>query len=130
MAHHTTRIQNLNRDPRWGRNGEGGSEDAYAMGELAAAWTRGFQAPRPSLVNPSQTLLQGVLTLKHMAVNSLENTAPFTRHNFDANITYGVDNFVLADYYFRPFKSAIRDAGARGIMCSCTKLHTVPLVEI
>ena len=29
-----------------------------------------------------------------------------------------VDNFVLADYYLRPFKSAIADGGARGIMCS------------
>ena len=42
-------VVNLNRDPRWGRNGEGGSEDAYAMGELAKAWTLGFQSPRPSL---------------------------------------------------------------------------------
>lgn len=89
------------------------------MAQLAAAWTRGFQAPRPSLHNSSRTLLQGVLTLKHMAVNSLENTAPFNRHDFDANSTYGVTDFVLADYYFRPFKAAIRDAGARGIMCSC-----------
>ena len=23
----------------WGRNGEGGTEDGYAMGELAKAWT-------------------------------------------------------------------------------------------
>lgn len=36
-------VINLNRDPRWGRNGEGGAEDPYLMGELAAAWTRGFQ---------------------------------------------------------------------------------------
>ena len=25
------------------RNGEGGTEDAFAMGELAKAWTRGLQ---------------------------------------------------------------------------------------
>eukprot|EP00038_Savillea_parva_P000253 m.95117 g.95117 ORF g.95117 m.95117 type:complete len:954 (-) comp10088_c0_seq1:7-2868(-) len=119
-------VINLNRDPRWGRNGEGGTEDAYAMGELAAAWTRGFQAPRPSLLNANNTLLQGIITLKHMAVNSLENTAPFTRHSFDANSTYGVNNFVLADYYLRPFKSAIRDAGARGIMCSYNAVEGIP----
>ena len=53
-----------------------------------------------------------------MAVNSLENTFPFTRHNFDANSSYGVDNFVLADYYLRPFKAAIARGGARGVMCS------------
>jgi beta-glucosidase-like glycosyl hydrolase len=29
--------------PRWGRNGEGGAEDPYLMGEYAAAYTKGFQ---------------------------------------------------------------------------------------
>jgi beta-glucosidase-like glycosyl hydrolase len=53
-----------------------------------------------------------------MSVNSLENTYPFNRHTFDANSTYGVDPQVLADYYLVPFKKAIREAGARGIMCS------------
>lgn len=51
-------VINLNRDPRWGRNGEGGLEDAYAMGELAREWTLGFQAPRQSLTTPNRTLLQ------------------------------------------------------------------------
>merc|ERR1719469_1354274 len=88
-------VINLNRDPRWGRNGEGGLEDAYAMGELAKAWTLGFQSPRPSKLDKSRTLLQGILTLKHQAANSLENTVPFNRHNFDANATYGVDPFVM-----------------------------------
>jgi hypothetical protein len=92
------------------------------MGELALAWTTGFQAPRPSLLrdqdgaSANRTLLQAVITLKHMAVNSLENTEPWTRHSFDANGTFGVDKFVLADYYLRPFERAIRGGGARGIM--------------
>jgi hypothetical protein len=88
------------------------------MGELAKAWTQGFQSPRPSLLNSSRTLLQGIITLKHMAVNSLENTFPYTRHNFDANASFGVDPYVLADYYLVPFESAIAGGGARGIMCS------------
>ena len=33
-------VINLNRDPRWGRNGEGGAEDPYLMGELAVSWVR------------------------------------------------------------------------------------------
>ena len=53
-------VINLNRDPRWGRNGEGGLEDAYAMGELARAWTSGFQSPRPARGASGGTLLQGV----------------------------------------------------------------------
>lgn len=105
-------------DATGGRNGEGGTEDAYAMGELATAWTHGLQSPRPSLLNKSRQLLQVVVTLKHFAVNSLENTAPWTRHTFDANATFGVDKFVLADYYWRPFEAAIKAGDARGVMCS------------
>ena len=96
------------------------------MGELAVAWTEGFQAPRPSKLNPptpatsggTATLLQGVITLKHMVANSLENTEPFNRHNFDANVSFGVSPYVLADYYLRPFAAAIGRADARGVMCS------------
>ena len=36
----------------WGRNGEGGLEDAYAMGELAQAWTQGFQARAGNKTSP------------------------------------------------------------------------------
>ena len=52
------------------------------------------------------------------AVNSLDNTAPWTRHSIDANESLGVDPFVLSDYYLRPVKSAIRGAAARG---TCSK---------
>eukprot|EP00041_Stephanoeca_diplocostata_P008138 m.117691 g.117691 ORF g.117691 m.117691 type:complete len:917 (+) comp17191_c0_seq1:436-3186(+) len=120
-------VINLNRDPRWGRNGEGGLEDAYAMGELATAWTQGFQHPRASLnANRSEPLLQGVITLKHMAANSLENTFPFTRHTFDANSTYGVSPYVMADYYLKPFRAAIKNGKARGVMCSYNAVLGVP----
>jgi hypothetical protein len=119
-------VINLNRDPRWGRNGEGGLEDAYAMGELAAEWTLGFQDARPSLLDAERTLLQGIITLKHMSVNSLENTEPFNRHNFDANSTFGVTPYVLADYYLKPFRSAIRRGDARGVMCSYNSVMGKP----
>ena len=95
-------------------------------------------------MDSKRTLLQGIITLKHMAVNSLENTgafcplifgwlfgavfrlirgliwrtAPWTRHSVDANEALGVDPFVLSDYYLRPFKSAIKGGDARGVMCS------------
>merc|ERR1712195_302432 len=36
-------VLNMNRDPRWGRNAEGGTEDPYLMGQLAVAWTLGLQ---------------------------------------------------------------------------------------
>ena len=66
-------VINLNRDPRWGRNGEsGGAEDPYLMGEVAAAWTRGFQGGNN--ITESAGFLQGVLTLKHYVANTLDNT--------------------------------------------------------
>jgi beta-glucosidase-like glycosyl hydrolase len=96
------------------------------MGELAKAWTRGLQSPRPSLVNASRELLQTVVTLKHFAVNSLENTAPWKRTTFNANATFGVGHYALADYYLRPFKAAIKDADARGVMCSYNSVMNIP----
>ena len=96
------------------------------MGQLAKAWTSGFQSPRPALNGGGRTLLQGIMSLKHMAANSLEQTAPYNRHNFDAGTAHGVDPFVLADYYLPPFKAAIRDADARGIMCSYNAVLGVP----
>ena len=78
-------VVNLNRDPRWGRNGEGGLEDAYAMGELAKAWTLGFQSPRPSLHNRSRMLHQGIITLKHMASTAQHALPPV------ASRAHGID---------------------------------------
>ena len=43
-----------------GRNGEGGSEDPFLMGQLASAWTEGLQN---SSADPNH--LQVAVTLKH-----------------------------------------------------------------
>eukprot|EP00039_Didymoeca_costata_P017511 m.324676 g.324676 ORF g.324676 m.324676 type:complete len:878 (-) comp16544_c0_seq6:89-2722(-) len=114
-------VINLNRDPRWGRNGEGGTEDAFLMGELAKSWITGFQYGGKS-VEEFTGPLQAAITLKHYAANSLENTGNYTRHNFDANVS----DFVLADYYLVPFKKAIRDTKAKGVMCSYNAVDGVP----
>ena len=62
------------------------------------------------------------------AANSLENTAPFDRHSFDANASFGVDKFVMADYYLRPFRAAIQGGGARGIMCTRQQRRWAPFL--
>jgi hypothetical protein len=131
-------VINLNRDPRWGRNGEAGAEDPHLMGLYATAFTDGFQRGRPeerSATNPSYTVhgqqgvqdgggggkllgasapaqfFQGVATLKHFDANSLEGDGKSgpNRHNFDVQ----VDNYTLADAYFPAFKVGIQQAGAR-----------------
>ena len=65
---------------RWGRIGEGGLEDAYAMGQYAISWAKGFQSPRKSkLKGDNRTLYQGIMTAKHMMANTLDNTFPHSR---------------------------------------------------
>lgn len=87
-------VLNLARDPRWGRNGEAGSEDPYLMGQYAIAATAGFQngsAIAPAY--PGLPFYRGVVTLKHWAANTLEDSDGYTRHTFDANVS----NFILQD---------------------------------
>ena len=55
---------------QWGRNGEGGTEDPYLMGEYAAAYTRGFQFQGKN----NSKYLTAILTLKHYVANSVDNT--------------------------------------------------------
>lgn len=61
-----------------GRNGEGGTEDPYLMGQLGVAWTEGLQR------GDDPNYIQVAVTLKHFDVNNLENSDGFTRHNFNA----------------------------------------------
>eukprot|EP00041_Stephanoeca_diplocostata_P027569 m.760704 g.760704 ORF g.760704 m.760704 type:complete len:805 (-) comp23202_c0_seq2:335-2749(-) len=109
-------VINLNRDPRWGRNGEGGAEDPYLMGQLGMAWTEGLQNGKDS------RYLQVAVTLKHYDANSLESSDGFTRHTVDASIS----KYVLSDYYWKQFKAAIRDSNAKGVMCSYNSVNGVP----
>jgi beta-glucosidase-like glycosyl hydrolase len=37
-------VININHDPRWGRNGEAGSEDPLLKGVYATQWALGFQS--------------------------------------------------------------------------------------
>eukprot|EP00937_MAST-01D_sp_MAST-1D-sp2_P001941 g1941.t1 len=110
-------VINMNRDPRWGRNGEGGAEDPYLMQQVGVQWTRGLQenADDPRYV-------QIAVTLKHFDANSLESSDGFSRHTVDANIS----KHALADFYWPAFKGAIRDAGAKGVMCSYNAVNGKP----
>ena len=74
------------------------------MGEVALAWTKGFQ------YHPATTFLQGVITLKHLVANSLEDSDGQTRTSIDVNVS----NYMLQDAYFPAFKTPIREGHARG----------------
>jgi beta-D-xylosidase 4 len=108
-------VINLARDPRWGRNGEAGSEDPYLMSAFGLAYTLGFQNgtnDASQLTTSSSRFFQGLVTLKHWDANTLEDSDGYTRHTFDSNIS----NFVLQDSYLPAFRAAVVEGGARGIM--------------
>jgi beta-glucosidase len=97
-------VINMNRDPRWGRNGEGGAECPYLMGELGSAWTRGLQEGR----GEEKRFVQVAVTLKHFDANSLEGGSAgahgLNRHTVDVNLT----KYLLADYYWPAFKGTVQ----------------------
>ena len=115
-------VINLNRDPRWGRNSEGGAEDPFLMGELAASWTDGLQ--RGDGEDPKNVMIAA--TLKHFIANSVEGGSKadgeVNRHTADATLP----PYLLADYYFKPYRRAIAGADAKGVMCSYNSVNGVP----
>jgi beta-glucosidase-like glycosyl hydrolase len=96
-------VVNLNRDPRWGRNSEGGAEDPKLAGAFGAAWARGLQ-------NGPDGALQAVVTLKHFDAQTVEDSDGYIRFNVSANLS----NYMLQDSYWPAFAEPIK-AGAKGV---------------
>ena len=120
-------VLNVNRDPRWGRNGEGGTEDPHLMGAIGLAWSRGLQ----NGVDSNHTLVS--ITIKHFVGNSVEGLwstngtiwgegQPISRHTIDANIS----KYSLQDYYWPAFRTSIKDGNALGVMCSYNMVRGTP----
>ena len=121
-------VLNVNRDPRWGRNGEGGTEDPTLMGRLGLAWTRGLQNGQ----DPNHTLVS--ITIKHFVANSVEGlwtkdgqewgtkNAWVGRHTIDANVS----KYSLQDYYWPAFRTSIKQGNALGVMCSYNMVRGTP----
>ena len=103
----------MNRDPRWGRNAEGGTEDPFLMGQLGKSWTEGLQKGDSS----EKRFVQVAVTLKHFDANSLDGGSPsdegFTRNTVSANVS----KYMLQDFYWPAFRTSIREGDAKGVMC-------------
>jgi len=97
-------VVNLLRDPRWGRNEEGYSEDPWLTGLLATAYCRGLRGDHPDVVRTAPTL-------KHFLAynNESDRTAtsssvrPRVLHEYDlpafrAPIRAGVVDAVMPAY--------------------------------
>ena len=104
---------NVNRDPRWGRNVESPSEDPHVCGEYGVAYTEGLQNGEDSSVIPA------TVTLKHWAAYSLENFNGSTRYDFNAIVS----EYDLTNTYFVAWEQLIKEAKAKGVMCSYNALN-------
>ncbi|KAI0509195.1 glycoside hydrolase family 3 protein [Xylaria bambusicola] len=105
------------RDPRWGRGQEVPSEDPYHVSQYVMQLIPALQGG----LNP-EPYYKIVATCKHYAGYDLENWHGIARYGFDAKITMQD----LQDYYLQPFRTCVRDANVRSIMCSYNAVNGVP----
>lgn len=106
-------ILDLARDPRWGRVVECYSEDPYLVGELGFTMVKAIQE-------------EGVVsTPKHFAIYS----APKGGRDGDARTDPHITERELFSLYLYPFKRAIKDAGALGVMSSYNDYNGVPVTS-
>ncbi len=95
-------MMDISRDPRWGRVMEGGGEDPYLGGVLAAARVKGFQG------NLGKDNI--LACVKHYAVYGAVEAGREYNH-------VNVDRYHLWNVHLPPYKAAV-DAGAITVMNS------------
>ena len=96
-------VVNLLRDPRWGRNEEGYSEDPYLTGKFAVAYGRGMQGDDPRY-------LQAAPTLKHYLAYNNEVNRDTSNSSVPPKILHDYD-----EQAFRvPLQAGAANAGANG----------------
>ncbi len=104
-------VADLARDPRWGRTPDSYSEDPFLAGELAYEEVRGIQAERV------------VSTVKHFAIYSIPKGGRDGPARTDPQATWNE----VETIFLPPFRRAIRDAGALGVMASYNDYDGVPV---
>ncbi|MEU8659912.1 glycoside hydrolase family 3 protein, partial [Actinoplanes philippinensis] len=104
-------VVNLLRDPRWGRNEEGYSEDPLLSGAIATAYGDGLQGDDPDHLKVAPTL-------KHYAAYNNETLRDRTSSN--------VPQRVLNEYDRKPFEIALRNDAATGVMASYNLINGRP----
>lgn len=104
-------ILDLARDPRWGRTTETYGEDPCLVSELGLEQVRGIQEQRV------------VSTLKHFAIYSVPKGGRDGDARTDPQVTWREAEMVN----LAPFRRAIRDGGALGVMASYNDYDGVPI---
>ena len=104
-------VVNLLRDPRWGRNEEGYSEDPYLTGQMAIAYGKGMQGDDPRY-------LQSAPTLKHYLAYNNEVTRDTSNSSVPPKI--------LHDYDEQAFKVPLQAGAANAVMPSYNLVNGRP----
>jgi len=104
-------VVNPLRDPRWGRNEEGYSEDPLLTGAISTAYGRGLTGDDPRYLKTAPTL-------KHYLAYNNETGRDVTSSN--------VPQRVLNEYERAAFKPALRAGAATGVMSSYNLINGRP----
>ncbi len=104
-------VLDLARDPRWGRVIESYGEDPFLVGALGLEQTRGIQEQRV------------VSTLKHFAVYSVPKGGRDGEARTDPQVTWRD----VQTIFLPPFKRAITEGGALGVMSSYNDYDGIPV---
>ena len=105
---------NIFRDPRWGRGQETYGEDPYLTSVMGVQVVKGLQGPEESKYRKLWACA------KHYAVHS---GPEYTRHT--ANLT-DVSPRDLWETYMPAFKTLVKDAKVREVMCAYQRLDDEP----
>jgi beta-glucosidase len=105
---------NIFRDPRWGRGQETYGEDPYLMSRMGVSVVKGLQGP------PDAKYRKLLACAKHYAVHS---GPEWSRHSI--NLT-NVDPRDLYETYLPAFKTLVKDAEVRQVMCAYQRLDDEP----
>jgi beta-glucosidase len=104
-------VVNLLRDPRWGRNEEGYSEDPYLTGAISTAYGKGLEGDDP-------TYLKTAPVLKHFYAYNNEVDRSVTSSNLTPRVKHEYDQAA--------FKPAISANAATGVMASYNEVNGRP----
>ncbi|MBW8751587.1 MAG: glycoside hydrolase family 3 C-terminal domain-containing protein, partial [Propionibacteriales bacterium] len=104
-------VVNLLRDPRWGRNEEGYSEDPELTGVISTRYGRGLEGNDP-------TYLKTAPVLKHFYAYNNETNRNTSSSNVPPRIKH--------EYDFRAFRPAIEANAATGVMASYNEVNGRP----
>ncbi|WP_017622977.1 glycoside hydrolase family 3 protein [Nocardiopsis chromatogenes] len=107
------------RDPRWGRNEEGYSEEPLLVGEMATAYTGGLRGD-------DDFYLKTAPSLKHFAGYNIEEKRD--------RLSVTVPPRALNEYVYPSFRPAIEAGNATGVMASYNLVngrpaHLTPLLD-